>query len=86
MKNIDRIFEDLDLYLAILQQPTPGLKKYREENNKGFTIFDARLSYQLSDVVKAAFIVNNLFNEEYTLRPMSMEAPRTTAVQLSVSF
>jgi len=86
MKNIDRIFEDLDLYLAVLQQPTPGLKKYREENNKGFTIFDARLSYQLSDVVKAAFIVNNLFNEEYTLRPMSMEAPRTTAIQLSVSF
>ncbi|MEX1188972.1 MAG: TonB-dependent receptor [Bacteroidia bacterium] len=86
MRNIDRIFEDLDDYLTILQQPAPGLKAYREQNNKGFTIFDTRLSYRLSDVVKLAFVVNNLFNEEYTLRPMSIEAPRTTAIQLNVSF
>lgn len=86
MNNVDRIFEDLDEYLGLLQQPTPGLKAYREQNNKGTSIVDARIGYQLTTKIKASFVVNNLFNEEYTLRPMSIEAPRTTAVQLSVSF
>lgn len=86
MQNIDRIFEDLDEYLGILQQPTPGLKAYRQENNHGISVVDARIGYQLTNQIKASFVVNNLFNEEYTLRPMSIEPPRTTAVQLSVSF
>jgi iron complex outermembrane receptor protein len=87
MRNIDKIFEDLDDILGLLGQPLPGLKEYREDNkNKGNLIFDARLGYQVNEKIRLSFVVNNLTNQEYTLRPMSMEAPRTTAVQLQIKF
>ena len=86
MSNIDKIFEDLDDVLGLLGQPKPGLKAYRQKNNKGFTVVDLRLSYQLSNTCKLAFIVNNVLNNEYTIRPMSTEQPRTTAIQLSISL
>ena len=86
MRNIDKIFEDLDEILGFLGQPKPGLKAYRQNNNKGFTIVDVRVSYKLNETVKMALIVNNLLNKEYMIRPMSIEQPRTTAIQLSISF
>ncbi len=86
MRNIDIIFEQLDDILPTLNQPSPGLKAYRQTHNKGFTIVDVRLSYQMNSTSKVAFIVNNLMNIEYTIRPMSMEQPRTTAIQFSLSF
>jgi len=86
MQNIDKIFEDLDFILAALGQQSPGLTDYRARNNDGFTIFDARLSFQLSEMSRIAFVVNNLTNEQYSIRPLKMEEPRTTAIQLNVSF
>jgi outer membrane receptor protein involved in Fe transport len=86
MRNIDNVFEEIDVILGVLGQPKPGLKAYRESNNKGFTIVDVRVSYKLSETVKMAVIVNNLLNKQYMIRPMSIEQPRTTAIQLSVSF
>lgn len=86
MQNIDKIFEDLDEILGALQQPKPGLKAYRQAHNKGTTVVDMRLSYQLNKTSKVAFVVNNLFNMEYTIRPMSVEQPRTTAIQFSLAF
>jgi outer membrane receptor protein involved in Fe transport len=87
MRNIDKIFEDLDDILGLLGQPLPGLKQYREDTkDQGVLVFDARLGYQVSEKIKLALVINNLTNEEYTLRPMSMEAPRTTAIQLQVKF
>jgi len=86
MKNIDKIFEDLDELLGLLGQPQPGLKKYRQDNHSGIWVFDARLSYNLNESSRISFIVNNLLNKEYTLRPMVIEQPRTTAVQVTISF
>jgi iron complex outermembrane receptor protein len=86
MNNVDKIFEDLDVLLPLLGQPAPGLKAYREANNGGVWVFDARAMYKLKEGFSLSFIVNNLLNEEYALRPMSIEQPRTTAVQLTIGF
>jgi iron complex outermembrane receptor protein len=93
MKNIDKIFVDLDtLFVQVAQltgataSPLPGLGKYRAANNKGVYVADLRISYQLSKGMKLAVIINNLLNEEYTIRPMVVEKPRTTAVQFSMDF
>jgi iron complex outermembrane receptor protein len=86
MKNIDKIFEDLDDILGLLGQPKPGLKSYRQQNNSGIWVVDARIAYTLNPTAKIAFIVSNLLNEEYTLRPMVIEQPRTTAVQVTIAF
>jgi iron complex outermembrane receptor protein len=86
MKNIDKIFEDLDDFLAVLGQPKPGLKAYRAANNSGAWVLDARLMFKANEKLQLAFVVNNLMNAEYSLRPMAIEAPRTTALQLNVKF
>ena len=54
------------------------------DKHKGNYVMDARLSYQVTGWLKAAFIVNNLLNREYSLRPLKMEQPRTASIQLTV--
>jgi hypothetical protein len=39
---------------------------------------------QLTKEVRATFIVNNLTNEVYSLRPLAIEAPRSMQIQLSM--
>ena len=86
MRNIDVIFEgDLDATegeLFIL----PGLKEYREKYNRGNLVFDARLGYKLNDTYRFGFMVNNLFNSEYTSRPGDIQPPRNFSVQVQMKF
>lgn len=86
MENIDKIFQDLDELLPAFGQSSPGLRKYRAENNKGTWVADFRISYQLMKTLQVSFVCNNLFNAEYTLRPMMTESPRTTAIRINCSF
>jgi outer membrane receptor protein involved in Fe transport len=86
MQNIDKIFEDLDFILGGLGLQKPGLKDYRASHTKGFTIFDVRIAFKLSETSRIAFVVNNLTNEQYSIRPLKIEAPRTTAIQLNLNF
>tara|TARA_R110002072_G_scaffold294562_1_gene464762 strand:- start:224 stop:1909 length:1686 start_codon:yes stop_codon:yes gene_type:complete len=61
-------------------------KGYSISNNKkpGNYVMDARVSFQVAEWLKAAFIVNNLLNNEYSLRPLKMEQPRTASIQFTV--
>lgn len=86
MENIDKVFLDLDAILPLLGSPAPGVTQYRARNNKGVWIADFRLHVKLNRTTRIGLVVNNLFNAEYTLRPMVIEAPRTTAIQLMVTF
>ena len=52
----------------------------------GDWIIDARLGYNLSDQVRVAFIVNNVTNLVYAIRPMSIEAPRSMQVMLTYTL
>ena len=80
--NIDRIFEENILGQYIL----PGLKEYREKNNKGSLVFDARVSYKFLKHYKASFIVNNILNNEYVTRPGDIQPPRTFVLQVQATF
>jgi outer membrane receptor protein involved in Fe transport len=62
----------------------PGLREYREKHHNGDWIHDLRMSYQLSKQLKASFIVNNVFNAEYSLRPGDIRPPRMFLVQVMV--
>ena len=77
MPNIDPIFESLIV---------PGLKRYRQVNNKGYHVFDMRFSYQMTEQSKVAMIVNNVFNVEYMTRPAYIMPPRTFLLQYTLSF
>ena len=79
MKNIDSFFNE------ILDNGTfgvnSGIKKYREEHNSGTFIVDYRVSYAMKSF-KFSVIVNNLMNTEFSLRPMTIEPPRMTQLQV----
>lgn len=82
MVNIDKSFEELELDGFVFGDLIlPGLKDYREENNKGNIVFDARVGYQISKKSTVSLIVNNVFNEEYMTRPGDVQAPRTFVLQ-----
>ena len=90
MANVDKVFIDLDknsgqgLYEGIL--PT-GIKEYRDaKEGKGDYVVDIRVRYELSETVKVSFIVNNLLNREYMIRPLNIESPRTGQLQFTINF
>lgn len=76
--NIDAVFEN-DFIL-------PGVKSFRETNNSGTLVTNIRFSYQITEHFKAALLVNNLTNEEYSLRPALLEAPRSFSLRLDYKF
>ncbi|MBN4062211.1 MAG: hypothetical protein COA57_08395 [Flavobacteriales bacterium] len=89
MKNVDKVFIDLDENSGEPLQGTlpTGIKKYREEHDgKGDYVFDLRASYRANDNVKVALIINNLLNREYMVRPLTIESPRTFALQFTMNF
>ncbi len=77
-----------------------GLKEYRQEHRyntlvigdktilrwAGDWVHDSRISYQVSKTLKASFIVNNVFNAEYSLRPGDVRPPRMFLLQLMARF
>jgi len=82
MKNIDlsfqkELFNDLFPTLHSNLYILPGLKEYRDIHNKGDLILDYRISFELTQEVKASVLVNNLLNREYMGRPGDVQPPRS---------
>lgn len=64
----------------------PGLEQWREENNTGNAIFDARIRYDINEQFSISTLVKNLTNRQYTLRPALIEAPRNYTLKLNYKF
>ena len=79
MKNIDRVFMDPVLGNMIL----PGYPDYREQHQKGYIVFDHRISYRITEYSEIAIITKNLFNKEYIGRPGDIRPPRNITLQLT---
>ncbi|HRO76107.1 MAG TPA: TonB-dependent receptor [Crocinitomicaceae bacterium] len=82
MQNIDKAIRDLE-YMTETGNIFLDELKYTNfwESHNGQSIFDARVSYKLSDKHKFSVICNNFLNSAYSLRPLKIEAPRTTSIQ-----
>ncbi len=76
MQNIDEVFYTL----ASLGEY--GIQQYRQEHNNGINVYAARIALQATKKLKVAFVVENLFNLSYSLRPLKIEPPRTFAIRL----
>jgi iron complex outermembrane receptor protein len=78
--NIDKRFEnpltDLDLF---------AIKAFRDQNNSGYSIVDARASFSFSRL-KISLLCNNLLNNAYSVRPGLLEAPRNISLRLDTKF
>ncbi len=84
MENIDGPIEALKLRLnnnEILEIDLFGIKEFREHHNSGYVKVDLRTSYTYKNT-KLSFLINNVGNEEYTVRPGVMEAPTNYSLRL----
>lgn len=80
--------KNIDIFLYQLDQPKAmhsGIVKYREAHHDGNFIVDMRVGYVVKDF-KFSVLINNVFNTEYSLRPITIEAPRTTSLQVILSI
>jgi len=86
VRNIDRIFVDLDEATNPLVRLETGVSGWMRDHRTGDTLVDVRAGFALNKETRLAVIANNLTNEVYSLRPMSIEAPRSWQVQLTMGF
>jgi len=70
------------LFLAFIR----GLARFREEHNKGYWLNNVRASYTFTQKLKFSLLLNNMFNEEYAVRPGLLEAPRNMIVRIDYKF
>lgn len=101
MQNADKIFYDLDAGIIPTDLKGIGLIEARGDNvnrtspqwtlndpakKAGISIVDLRVAYSIKKSHKLAVIVNNLFNEEYALRPLNINPMRMYNLQYTLSF
>jgi iron complex outermembrane receptor protein len=82
VQNIDQAFLFIDTPILI---PT-GVTSWMNTHTTGDWIIDARLAYDLQKDLRVAFLVNNLTNLVYAIRPLSIEAPRSMQVMLTYTL
>lgn len=81
--NIDRAFEE-PFYVIPIMVENPdlfGVKAFRANHNKGYHLVDTRISYEINKW-KLTFLINNILNKEYSLRPALLEAPRNIGLRI----
>lgn len=88
IRNIDRTFLllDEDIGQGGIGMLPSGITSWMQDNTRPVWIVDFRASMQITERSKISFIVNNLFNKEYALRPLTIEAPRLTMLQYSLEI
>lgn len=86
VRNIDKIFVDLDESPSQAFRLDTGVSEWMETHRSGDTLLDVRAGIDLSEHTRMSFLVNNLTNEVYSLRPLSVEAMRTMQLQLTVDI
>lgn len=80
--NLDRAVQEFEDYTLSTGSMQPILyMNYFNNRNTGHPIFDARISYEISDMHKIGLISANLLNRMYSLRPLKAEPPRTIMLQ-----
>lgn len=62
------------------------LATYWNKHNTDYATVDFRFGVKATKEVAFQFMVNNLFNKEYSYRPMAVAAPRTFVLKMDVTF
>ena len=62
------------------------LATYWNKHNTDYATVDFRFGVKATKEVSFQFMVNNLFNKEYSYRPMAVAAPRTFVLKMDVTF
>lgn len=76
MENIDKAFTVF----------IPGVQHYRSTHTDGDWVFDGRVACKASTNFKISFIVKNMFNHIYVMRPADVQPVRTFTLQMLLTY
>lgn len=62
------------------------LDSYWSKHNTAYCTVDLRTGVKITNQIAFQFTINNLFNKEYSTRPMAVAAPRTYLMQFNLNF
>lgn len=79
-------YSNLEAVDALFLFFIPGLNDYRVANTGGAWVHNIRIAYQHDEQLKASFILGNIANNEYTIRPALLEAPRNVTLRVDYKF
>lgn len=87
MEAVDGIFEGKGSSGAALIGPilAPDVRRFRSTHG-GAPVWDIRAAYTPNEHARLSFLVRNILNTEYSLRPALLEAPRNFTVRLDYTF
>ncbi|MBK6861245.1 MAG: TonB-dependent receptor [Saprospiraceae bacterium] len=77
MHAVDWLFE-LNVFIK-------GIKDYRTTHNHGYRVYDFRMGYHFAHL-DFQINVDNLFNEDYSIRPGILNAPRNLTLRGTYTF
>ena len=75
--NIDKAFE----LVPGVNRDLFDIGAYRDLNNKGYYLLDSRLGIEIHKFT-FTFLANNILNQEYSLRPALIDAPRSFGLRV----
>lgn len=84
MVNIDNAFEQLENLIPAVFNP--GINEWRAEHTKGDYVIDMRVGYTIKKKHRIAFVINNVLNREYAIRPLAIEEPRVSVLQYTLTL
>jgi len=82
-EKIPPLFEAASIFLF---HSSTALSTYYEQHKHGDAIFDVRVGMKLSDQIRLGFIIKNVGNVLYELRPGRAEPVRNYTLQFSYTF
>jgi len=84
MNNIDGVFTSI-LFNSPLGYDL-GINNSMDKYNRGYHLVDFRIRIKLMKSSTLALMAENIFNQEYLIRPANFGSPRTFMAQMSVKF
>lgn len=63
-----------------------NLKDYWANNNQDYFIMDVRAGYRITDQIEVQAQINNVWNKQYSARPMDIGTPRTFIIRLGLTL
>jgi len=84
MENIDKRFYYIDLLEG--NQAGQGIRNWRTLHEEASYSIDTRIGYGINEHAKVMLIAKNVTNNQYSIRPGYIEAPRNYTLQVSYEF
>jgi len=79
-------FSHMEAVDAVLEIFLPGVKNFRDNNQNGYTLLEARLGYDFNEHAKITLIGKNLTNIAYSDRPGLLKEPRSLTFRFDAKF